>query len=125
MATAAGFDETAAQLEGFAQLLWVVPFLSRECEDLKLQTWIEGLQAGTDPESPEYWGDLGDFDQWMVEMESLAVVLLAKPDVFLEGMSECAKRNLTRWLSRPERRKGRWIGACRVLGEGKGVILDL
>ncbi|KAL2812257.1 hypothetical protein BJX63DRAFT_432700 [Aspergillus granulosus] len=99
-ATAAGFDETAAQLEGFARPLWVVPFLLNESAsgDVGLESWIHGLQAGTHPESPEYWGDLGDFDQRMVEMESIACALLARRDLILGTLSDATKANLANWL---------------------------
>ncbi|KAL4972303.1 hypothetical protein BDW66DRAFT_163009 [Aspergillus desertorum] len=106
VATAAGFDETAAQLEGFARPLWVVPFLLEEgCETSNLQSWVDGLRAGVDPGSPEYWGDLGDFDQRMVEMESIAVSLLAKPDTFLNRMNDGQKRNPATWLRQINKHK--------------------
>ncbi|KAJ0423168.1 hypothetical protein BJY00DRAFT_310294 [Aspergillus carlsbadensis] len=100
VATAAGFEETAAQLEGFARPLWVVPFLLNEplSGTVGLESWIHGLITGTDAESPEYWGDLGNFDQRMVEMESIACALLAKPDSILGSLSEGAKTNLAKWL---------------------------
>ncbi|KAL3484847.1 hypothetical protein BJX62DRAFT_48849 [Aspergillus germanicus] len=100
VATAAGFDETAAQLEGFARPLWVVPFLLNESLDstVGLESWIHGLIVGTDPESPEYWGDLCDFDQRMVEMESIAFMLLARPDSITGTLDAGAKTNLTIWL---------------------------
>ncbi|KAL5334012.1 hypothetical protein BJX70DRAFT_379529 [Aspergillus crustosus] len=100
VATATGFDETAAQLEGFARPLWVVPFLFDEpsAATLNLQSWVHGLETGTDPDSPEYWGDLGNFDQRMVEMESIAIALLAKPDNFLRSMSKDAMTRLADWL---------------------------
>ncbi|KAL2841719.1 hypothetical protein BJY01DRAFT_256933 [Aspergillus pseudoustus] len=99
-ATAAGFDETAAQLEGFARPLWVVPFLLNESASgiVDFESWIHGLKAGTDPKSAEYWGDLGDFDQRMVEMESIACALLAKPDSIIQSFSDEQKTNLTNWL---------------------------
>ncbi|KAL4947045.1 hypothetical protein BDW69DRAFT_190560 [Aspergillus filifer] len=103
VATAAGFDEVAAQLEGFARPLWAVPFLLQGDDKggvtAELRTWIDGLQAGTDPNSSEYWGDIGDFDQRMVETESIAVALLATPDTFLGRMDGKAKENLRTWLS--------------------------
>ncbi|KAL5041877.1 hypothetical protein BDW71DRAFT_201020 [Aspergillus fruticulosus] len=106
VATAAGFDETAAQLEGFARPLWVVPFLLGEGrESPNLQSWVDGLRAGVDPENPEYWGDLGDFDQRMVEMESIAVALLARPDAFLNTSDEDQKDNLITWLSQINKHK--------------------
>ncbi|KAF2025013.1 hypothetical protein EK21DRAFT_93596 [Setomelanomma holmii] len=82
--TGAGFSETEAQLEGFARPLWVVPALlqlksqkpipehNAQLETACLDTWIQGLKHGTDPASPEYWGNLSDIDQRMVEMESIA-----------------------------------------------------
>ncbi|KAK3305110.1 uncharacterized protein B0T15DRAFT_484833 [Chaetomium strumarium] len=94
--TGAGFSETAAQLEGFARPLWVVSSLLLESESrtstesnadaevhgLELQAWLEGLVNGTNPASPEYWCDVGDFDQRMVEMESISFALLIAPEKF-------------------------------------------
>jgi hypothetical protein len=100
VATAAGFDETAAQLEGFARPLWVVPFLLNESlgSTVGLESWIQGLIVGTDPKSLEYWGDLCDFDQRMVEMESIAFTLLARPDSIIGTLDDGAKTNLSKWL---------------------------
>ncbi|KAH8425147.1 glycoside hydrolase family 154 protein [Aspergillus melleus] len=100
VATAAGFDDVAAQLEGFARPLWVVPLLlNEEIENsAHLESWIQGLVTGTDPESPEYWGELEDVDQRMVEMESIAFALLSNGNAFLGPMSERAKENLANWL---------------------------
>jgi hypothetical protein len=104
VATAAGFDETAAQLEGFARPLWVVPFLLNEPlggtlgGTVGLESWITGLIVGTDPESSEYWGDLSNFDQRMVEMESIACALLARPDSIIGNLNNRAKTNLANWL---------------------------
>ncbi|PLB44153.1 hypothetical protein P170DRAFT_458846 [Aspergillus steynii IBT 23096] len=100
IATAAGFDDVAAQLEGFARPLWVVPLMLNESigNNAHLNTWIEGLETGTDPDSPEYWGDLTDFDQRMVEMESIAFALLCNGDTFLGPLSAQAKTNLATWL---------------------------
>ncbi|KAL6236493.1 hypothetical protein BDW75DRAFT_250049 [Aspergillus navahoensis] len=106
VATAAGFDETAAQLEGFARPLWVVPFLLEEgCEILNLESWVDGLRAGVDPDNLEYWGDLGDFDQRMVEMESIAVALLARPDIFVNALGNDQKNNLITWLNQINQHK--------------------
>jgi hypothetical protein len=108
-ATGAGFSETAAQLEGFARPLWVVPSLFLQSNrgsdadgglgdaDLDTADWLDGLEAGTDPESPEYWGDVGDFDQRMVEMESIAFVLLLAPERFAPR-EPLAKARLAAWL---------------------------
>jgi hypothetical protein len=108
--TGAGFSETAAQLEGFARPLWVVADLLRlqstdavtdpglQYTNVRLASWIAGLKVGTDPNSPEYWGDVFDFDQRAVEMESIAYALLTWPDLFNFAGDDQARVNLTRWL---------------------------
>lgn len=109
--TAAGFSETAAQLEGFARPLWVVPHLLQlqskgncppelesRSKEIGLETWIEGLKTGTDPTSPEYWGDLSSFDQRMVEMEAIAYALLLHPQAFSFPHDPGARKNLIAWL---------------------------
>ncbi|KAF5507247.1 hypothetical protein CGCA056_v013807 [Colletotrichum aenigma] len=101
--TAAGFDEVSAQLEGFARPLWVVASLLREPSfdannGVDLSSWTTGLVAGTDPESEEYWGNVGDIDQRMVEMESIAFTLLTSPDAFLVSCDEKARGRLRAWL---------------------------
>ncbi|KAE8326673.1 hypothetical protein BDV39DRAFT_215644 [Aspergillus sergii] len=101
--TAAGFDEVSAQLEGFARPLWAIASLlalagSTDNLGLDVDSWARGLRAGTNPESSEYWGDLGDIDQRMVEMESIAYALLMAPAAFLSGMDAVAQKNLETWL---------------------------
>ena len=124
-ATGAGFSETAAQLEGFARPLWVVPSLllkststgagagagagahvNGEAGPSQVDTaaWLDGLEAGTDPASPEYWGDVGDFDQRMVEMESIAFALLMAPDRFVPR-EPLAKARLAAWLRQINHRR--------------------
>lgn len=97
--TGAGFSETAAQLEGFARPLWVVADLVRSNgAPSQLESWIAGFRVGTDPQSPEYWGDLHEFNQRMVEMESIAYALLSNPMAFDSRDDEMTKENLVNWL---------------------------
>jgi hypothetical protein len=79
--TAAHFDEAAAQLEGFARPLWAIGALLAAKSpddpiDPRLWGWINGFGFGTDPDTAndEYWGDIDDKDQRMVEVEILAYV---------------------------------------------------
>lgn len=106
--TGANFSETAAQLEGFARPLLVVAGLhglktqdrdsNPSKKNARLDTWISGLKAGTDPESPEYWGDVFSFDQKMVEMESIAYALLSNPGAFSFSEDTKARANIVAWL---------------------------
>lgn len=112
-ATGAGYSETAAQLEGFARPLWVVPSLLKKQSQSSgatigdpdiLTAWIEGLKTGTDRTSSEYWGDMGDFDQRAVETEAIAFALLTAPERFVP--SEPAERDrLAAWLRQINHRR--------------------
>ncbi|TDZ16597.1 hypothetical protein Cob_v010492 [Colletotrichum orbiculare MAFF 240422] len=134
--TAAGFDQASAELEGFARPLWVVADLLRatnpeEVPGLDLSSWPAGIIAGTDPESPEYWGDLSDVDQRMVEMESVAFALLTSPAALLASCDEAAKARLRTWLrqindKKMPRNNWRWfrVFANLALVRALGVEMD-
>ena len=107
--TAAHFDETAAQLEGFARPLWAVGALllgrdlgtddrlAAEIDDV-VQPWIDGFVTGTDPDDPDYWGTMDDIDQRMVEAEIIAFALLAAPHRILGHVDQRGKGNIASWL---------------------------
>ncbi|KAF5702227.1 dihydroxyacid dehydratase [Fusarium mundagurra] len=95
-ASCAGFDDVAAQIEGFCRpLLGVSAFLD---DAVTLDRWCQGLAAGVDVDGEEYWGDISDFDQRMVETESICIAILTSPDAFLLRMSDKSKVDLVRWL---------------------------
>ncbi|KAJ4214586.1 hypothetical protein NW759_010141 [Fusarium solani] len=102
--TAPAFDDVAAQLEGFARPLWAIQaLLDDESDDGnpsigEAHSWIQGIQAGVDPSSSEYWGDIGPSDQRMVEMESIAFALLTVPGAMMRLLGRESTLNLTKWL---------------------------
>ncbi|OHW96937.1 hypothetical protein CSPAE12_04527 [Colletotrichum incanum] len=109
VSSATHFDETAAQLEGFARPLWAVgalllgydsisdPGLIKSIDDV-VQPWIDGFVSGTDPEHPEYWGKINNTDQRMVEAEIVAFALLSAPDLIYKPLNHKSKQNVTNWL---------------------------
>ena len=67
--TAVRFDQTASEVEGLCRPLWgLAALLAGGGEYAETDLWVQGLKAGTDPESPEFWGFPRDNDQRMVEM---------------------------------------------------------
>jgi len=102
-ATGTHFSEHSAQLEGFARPLWLLANLFDEYPGdvscLDLDGWITGLKNGVDPASQEYWGDVGPYDQRMVEMESIAYTLLLSPKAFGFEDDPTARENLIAWLN--------------------------
>ncbi|KAJ0426613.1 hypothetical protein BJY00DRAFT_322829 [Aspergillus carlsbadensis] len=99
--TGTHFDETASQLEGFARPLWAIISLIKGGEDKDselLSQATSGLEAGTDPQHLEYWGEISHNDQRMVEAEVIAFALLATKGSLWRRLSQSARENLRRWL---------------------------
>ncbi|KKA27751.1 hypothetical protein TD95_001288 [Thielaviopsis punctulata] len=97
-ATAVRFDQAASELEGFARPLWgLAALVAGGAEYADLQLWIDGIRAGTDPESLEFWGFPRDNDQRMVEMCPLGFTLAVVPQIW-SALSEKERTNVEKWL---------------------------
>ena len=95
----AHYDDKSSYVEGFARVIWGLgPFIAGGGTSDLLDTYIKGIENGTDPESEEYWGELRDVDQKLVEMASLAVFLLLAPKFAWEPLSDKAKVNFAKYL---------------------------
>lgn len=114
--TGVHYGEKAAAMEGACRILWGLgPLWSQNNSGLsdsarqEIEEWyrwyLEGIINGTDPSGEEYWGDLGDYDQLMVEMAALAVTVALSPERFWEPLTEGQKQNLVSWMSRINRRR--------------------
>lgn len=97
--TGTRFDETAAQIEGFARPLWgLAPLLAGGSKFEHSDKFVQGLISGTDPESGEFWGYMEDIDQRMVEACPVGFTLAIASKEFWEPLSEKQKRNVETWL---------------------------
>lgn len=94
----AHFDDTAASLEGFARPLWGLIPLAAGGTEVDLDPVLAGLDAGTDPSSPEYWGRPGDRDQRLVEMAALGLGLAMTPERLWDPLPATARGRLAEWL---------------------------
>jgi hypothetical protein len=98
-ATAAHFDQAAADLEGFARPLWgLAPYAAGGGDFPHWPLYAEGLANGTDPEHPEYWGKVTDRDQRMVELAALGFALRLIPQHLWDPLDERARRNVATYL---------------------------
>ena len=98
----AHYPEDVAGMECWSRALWaLVPMLAGKCPEAERLwvLWREGLIRGTDPEDREYWGDMGDFDQRMVETAVIGCGLCFTPEAFLGPLDEKQRTNLYRWLN--------------------------
>lgn len=96
------YDEAIAGMEGFSRVLWaLVPMLAGKVPEAEplWELWRDGIIHGTDPDSDEYWGDIGPFDQRMVEMAVMGMALCLIPDRFYHELTPHQQQNLYRWLN--------------------------
>ncbi|KAI9923670.1 hypothetical protein ASPWEDRAFT_50160 [Aspergillus wentii DTO 134E9] len=94
------FDESGAQIEGFARPLWALASLvGGRHQYAEAVRWREGLINGTNPESPEFWGELEDIDQRMVEMCPIGFTLAVAPHFFWDPLTDKQKENVANWLA--------------------------
>ncbi len=98
--TMAHYDINATYMEAFSRPLWaLVPFFAGGGRDTDFaKIYAKGLSAGTNPESNEYWGECGDFDQRFVEMAAISYGMLFAPKLVWDPLSEKEKDNLCRYL---------------------------
>ena len=64
-----------------------------------------GVLAGTDPRHPEYWGDIGDFAQHLVEMASLGWGLYLSRHLIWDRLAEPEKRQIANYMLQCNRAK--------------------
>ncbi|KAJ5739450.1 hypothetical protein N7533_012234 [Penicillium manginii] len=94
------FDEGGAQIEGYARPLWALAsLLAGNYDYVEAARWREGIINGTDPNHPEFWGNIEDSDQRMVEMCPIGFTLAVAPHVFWEPLTQAQRDNVTNWLA--------------------------
>lgn len=98
--TSTHYENDTIPMEAFARPLWgLVPFWAGGGRDAEFEEiYRKGLEAGTDPEHPDYWHTCRDYDQKFCEMAAIAYGMLFCPDKVWEPLSEQGRDNLTEWL---------------------------
>lgn len=99
--TGAVYPDEIAQMEAFARPLWaIVPMLAGNCDGVEQlwAHWREGIINGVNPQHPEYWGEVEDFDQRLVEMAVFGMGMAIAPETFFFSLPEEAQKNLHAWL---------------------------
>lgn len=98
--TAAHFDRIAADVEGFARPLWgLTPHAAGGGAFDHWELYRRGLANGTDPEHPEYWGEVSWTDQRMVEMAAIGFTLKMVPHLVWEPLGQREKHNIAAYLT--------------------------
>lgn len=94
------YSERTRKVEAFLRPLWAVgPFLVTTEDESVSSPFLKGIIAGTDPNSPSFWGEVTDYDQLMVEMAALSNTLLLVKDKTWDLMTDTEQANLYNWLN--------------------------
>lgn len=100
--TGAVYPPDVAEMEAYSRPLWaLVPMMAGGFAEAApfFEAWQQGLIHGTDPAHPEYWGEIEDIDQRMVEMAVMGMGLCFARTWFFDTLSPAARKNVHAWLS--------------------------
>jgi len=98
--TGVHYGPSIAEVEGFSRVLWgIVPYLAGGGEDEHWELCLEGIRNGTNPEHLEYWGEVADYDQRLVEMAAFGYGLSLIPERIWGPLNESERSNLYQWLN--------------------------
>jgi len=111
--TGAVYSKKTQEIEAFLRPLWgIAPLLAGDKNEQWQERYLAGIKAGTNPESKDYWGTAGDYDQLLVEMASLSTALLLAKEKFWDVLNSTEQENLAVWLLQingKEMPKSNWL----------------
>lgn len=96
--TGVGYGKKIAGIEGFARMLWGAGPAIKDL-DTDWQAEIkQGILDGTNPKSTDYWGDLHNRDQRMVEMPPIALALLHQNQYLWQQYTATEQQRIANWF---------------------------
>lgn len=97
---ASGCSIETAEMEGFSRVLWgLAPHAAGGGESDMWEIYREGIRNGTNPQHDEYWGEVRDYDQKLVEMAAIGVAMAIAPEHIWEPLTEEERQRLYTWLA--------------------------
>ncbi len=100
------YGEAGAQMEGMARQLWgLAPLVAGGGAFDGFDRFVQGIANGTDPSHPEYWGDITDRDQRMVEMAAIGLTLALSGDRVWSALEAPQRARAAAWLGSINRRE--------------------
>ena len=117
--TGAHYGKKSAAMEGFARVLWGLgPLFAGEPYEItgnacpagqegdmqeEIRQWKgicrQGILHGTDPSHQEYWGDVQDFDQKMVEMAAIVTAMMLNKKLLWDDFLPDQQQRIYEWLN--------------------------
>lgn len=100
ISTGVGYGQKIASIETMLRLLWgLVPLEASGTKHEQSQKVLNGIINGTNPKHPDYWGEIQDYDQLIVEMAAIGYMLLLAPETFWNPLNDQQKYNLVHYIN--------------------------
>lgn len=100
------YDQKRSDMEALIRPLWgIAPYWTMEKDDELNTAYLDKLSKGADPTSSYYWGEIENYDQYIVELAALSLTLLLHKDYVWEGLTKREQQNLADWMSQALERK--------------------
>jgi hypothetical protein len=96
------YEENRAAVETLLRPLWgLAPYWLFQKDNIGLQTaYLKKIRVGTDPKHQLYWGNIENYDQYIVEIAALSLTILLHAEKgFLSELEQVEKDNLANWLN--------------------------
>jgi hypothetical protein len=94
-----GYGNKIAEIEGFSRVLWGAGPAFNQLDQEWFQMIVSGIKCGTDPNHPDYWGEINDRDQRIVEMPAIALALIYHENLLWNQFSSQEQQQIANWLS--------------------------
>lgn len=99
----AHYGHHVANMETLSRLLWgVVPLLAGGSEPEQFAFFIQAIKNGTNPDHADYWGEIQESDQRVVEMAAYGLLLAIAHEPVLAHFDEQETHRLWQWLKQCE-----------------------
>lgn len=98
--TGVQYGEKIALFEGFARILWGIAPLWCGGNDIDgfNKIYLEGIVNGTNPSHDEFWGEMTNYSQKIVEVAAIGYGLILAPEKLWNPLSDEQKKNFSKWL---------------------------
>lgn len=93
------YKKDTRNIEAFLRILWGLgSFWAQNPSEKWLDIYIKGIVAGTDPTNEDYFGDVTDYDQLLVEMTSIVVTFMLNKEKIWDRLTAKEQTKIANWL---------------------------
>lgn len=106
--TSSGATDAVSEIEGFSRLIWALGSMN-DIEMPDDAPWWklirEGIKNGVDPQSQDYFGEMSDYDQRLVETAAMGMAFVYRRNAIFDMLDESVQAKFLDWIRVIEERK--------------------